>query len=108
MAPQFRPPSNAAIRKSGQRHLLAVQATPHSQVSLAERMGASLSTCAGWKGGATIKVPIHFFRPRLHGPFGRDSGTSNTLLDKLTERRNRPHADGRTLAQTLRSNSGGP
>jgi ribosome-binding protein aMBF1 (putative translation factor) len=58
-------PVGRAIRKLGNDISLARRRRHISQVSLAERMGASLSTVRRMEKG-DIKVPIHFFARALH------------------------------------------
>lgn len=66
--PSWKPiplPVERAIRKLGNDISLARRRRHISQASLAERMGASLSTVRRMEKG-DIKVPIHFFARALH------------------------------------------
>lgn len=58
-------PVERAIKKLGNDISLARRRRRISQASLAERMGASLSTVRRMEKG-DIKVPIHFFARALH------------------------------------------
>lgn len=58
-------PVERAIRKLGADVSLARRRRHISQASLAERMGASLSTIRRMEQG-DVKVPIHFFARALH------------------------------------------
>ncbi len=58
-------PVERAIRKLGNDISLARRRRRISQASLAERMGASLSTVRRMEKG-DVKVPIHFFARALH------------------------------------------
>lgn len=58
-------PVERAIRKLGNDISLARRRRHFSQASLAERMGASLSTVRRMEAG-DIRVPIHFFARALH------------------------------------------
>ncbi|KRC73056.1 hypothetical protein D3C87_375180 [compost metagenome] len=58
-------PVDRAIRKLGSDISLARRRRHISQASLAERMGASLSTVRRMEKGDS-KVPIHFFARALH------------------------------------------
>lgn len=58
-------PVERAIRKLGSDISLARRRRSISQVSLAERMGVSLSTVRRMEKG-DVRVPIHFFARALH------------------------------------------
>jgi transcriptional regulator with XRE-family HTH domain len=58
-------PVERAIRKLGSDISLARRRRHISQASLAERMGASLSTVRRMEKG-DLRVPIHFFARALH------------------------------------------
>lgn len=58
-------PVERAIRKLGSDISLARRRRHISQVSLAERMGASLSTVRRMEKG-DMRIPIHFFARALH------------------------------------------
>jgi len=58
-------PVERAIRKLGSDLSLARRRRHISQASLAERMGASLSTVRRMENG-DVRVPIHFFARALH------------------------------------------
>lgn len=58
-------PVERAIRKLGSDISLARRRRHLSQASLAERMGASLSTVRRMEKG-DVRVPIHFFARALH------------------------------------------
>lgn len=58
-------PVERAIRKLGDDISLARRRRHISQASLAERMGASLSTVRRMEKG-DLRVPIHFFARALH------------------------------------------
>lgn len=98
-------PVERAILKLGGDISLARRRRHISQASLAERMGASLSTVRRMEGG-DVRVPIHFFARALH-VFGEIQAleklldTANddiglTLMDeRLPKRvRNKPGASG--------------
>ncbi|WP_179401910.1 helix-turn-helix domain-containing protein [Burkholderia guangdongensis] len=89
-------PVERAIRKLGSDISLARRRRHLSQASLAERMGASLSTVRRMEKG-DVRVPIHFFARALH-VFGEISAleqlldTSNddiglTLMDEQLPKR---------------------
>ncbi len=59
------PPVVRAIRKLGSDISLARRRRHITQASLAERMGASLSTVRRLEKG-DVRVPIHFFARALH------------------------------------------
>ena len=59
------PPAQRAIQKLGADISLARRRRHISQASLAERMGASLSTVRRMEQG-DVRVPIHFFARALH------------------------------------------
>jgi len=65
MQPPIPLPVVRAIRKLGGDVSLARRRRHISQASLAERMGASLSTVRRMEKG-DLKVPIHFFARALH------------------------------------------
>lgn len=71
-------PVERAIRKLGGDISLARRRRHISQASLAERMGASLSTVRRMEKG-DLRVPIHFFARALH-VFG-EIQTLEDLLD---------------------------
>ncbi|HET8933968.1 MAG TPA: helix-turn-helix transcriptional regulator [Polyangiales bacterium] len=71
-------PVQRAIRKLGRDLSLARRRRHISQASLAERMGASLSTIRRMEKG-DARVPIHFFARALH-VFG-EIGALERLLD---------------------------
>jgi len=58
-------PVERAVRKLGSDISLARRRRHISQASLAERMGASLSTVRRMEKG-DVRVPIHFFARALH------------------------------------------
>ena len=58
-------PVERAIRKLGSDISLARRRRHISQASLAERMGASLSTVRRMEKG-DVRIPIHFFARALH------------------------------------------
>jgi transcriptional regulator with XRE-family HTH domain len=58
-------PVERAIRKFGSDISLARRRRHISQASLAERMGASLSTVRRMEKG-DVRIPIHFFARALH------------------------------------------
>ena len=74
---QFPPPVERAIRKLGNDISLARRRRHISQASLAERMGASLSTIRRMEKG-DARVPIHFFARALH-VFGEISALERLL-----------------------------
>jgi len=65
MYPQMPLPVERAIRKLGGDISLARRRRHISQASLAERMGASISTVRRMEKG-DVRVPIHFFARALH------------------------------------------
>lgn len=71
------PPVERAIRKFGTDISLARRRRHISQASLAERMGASLSTVRRMEKG-DVRVPIHFFARALH-VFGEIQALENLL-----------------------------
>lgn len=96
-------PVGRAIRKLGNDISLARRRRHISQVSLAERMGASLSTVRRMEKG-DIKVPIHFFARALH-VFGEIKALEHlldtpndeiglTLMDEHLPKRVRSKPDG--------------
>lgn len=70
-------PVGRAIRKLGGDISLARRRRHISQASLAERMGASLSTVRRMEKG-DLRVPIHFFARALH-VFGEMQSLENLL-----------------------------
>lgn len=70
-------PVERAIRKLGGDISLARRRRHISQASLAERMGASLSTVRRMEKG-DLRVPIHFFARALH-VFGDIQALENLL-----------------------------
>ena len=70
-------PVERAIRKLGRDVALARRRRHISQASLAERMGASLSTVRRMEKG-DVRVPIHFFARALH-VFGEIHALENLL-----------------------------
>lgn len=70
-------PVERAIRKLGADLSLARRRRHISQSSLAERMGASLSTVRRMEKG-DVRVPIHFFARALH-VFGEIQALENLL-----------------------------
>ena len=70
-------PVERAIRKLGSDISLARRRRHISQASLAERMGASLSTVRRMEKG-DLRVPIHFFARALH-VFGEIQALENLL-----------------------------
>jgi len=75
-------PVERAIRKLGDDISLARRRRHISQASLAERMGASLSTVRRMEKG-DLRVPIHFFARALH-VFGEVQSLEN-LLDTVKD-----------------------
>ena len=70
-------PVERAIQKLGHDVALARRRRRISQASLAERMGASLSTVRRMEKG-DVRVPIHFFARALH-VFGELQALENLL-----------------------------
>lgn len=70
-------PVERAIRKLGNDVSLARRRRHISQASLAERMGASVSTVRRMEKG-DVRVPIHFFARALH-VFGEINALENLL-----------------------------
>lgn len=70
-------PVERAIHKLGSDISLARRRRRISQASLAERMGASLSTVRRMEKG-DVRVPIHFFARALH-VFGEIQALENLL-----------------------------
>lgn len=70
-------PVERAIQKLGRDVALARRRRHISQASLAERMGASLSTVRRMEKG-DVRVPIHFFARALH-VFGEIQALENLL-----------------------------
>lgn len=96
-------PVERAIRKLGRDISLARRRRYISQASLAERMGASLSTVRRMEKG-DARIPIHFFARALH-VFGEIQAleclldTPNdeiglTLMDERLPKRVRSKSDG--------------
>ena len=77
MEPPAPLPVERAIRKLGSDISLARRRRHISQASLAERMGASLSTVRRMEKG-DLRVPIHFFARALH-VFGEIQALENLL-----------------------------
>jgi len=77
MEPPVPLPVERAIRKLGGDISLARRRRHISQASLAERMGASLSTVRRMERG-DLRVPIHFFARALH-VFGEIQSLENLL-----------------------------
>ncbi|MFZ5507683.1 MAG: helix-turn-helix domain-containing protein [Pseudomonadota bacterium] len=77
MEPPVPLPVERAIRKLGSDISLARRRRHISQASLAERMGASLSTVRRMEKG-DLRVPIHFFARALH-VFGEIQALENLL-----------------------------
>lgn len=77
MEPPVPLPVERAIRKLGGDISLARRRRHISQASLAERMGASLSTVRRMEKG-DLRVPIHFFARALH-VFGEIQVLENLL-----------------------------
>lgn len=70
-------PVQRAIQKLGADISLARRRRHISQASLAERMGASLSTIRRMEAG-DVRIPIHFFARALH-VFGEIQALENLL-----------------------------
>jgi transcriptional regulator with XRE-family HTH domain len=70
-------PAERAIQKLGSDISLARRRRHISQASLAERMGASLTTVRRMEKG-DVRVPIHFFARALH-VFGEIQALQNLL-----------------------------
>lgn len=96
-------PVERAIQKLGHDVALARRRRRISQASLAERMGASLSTVRRMEKG-DVRVPIHFFARALH-VFGEIQALENlldtsndeiglTLMDEHLPKRVRSKASG--------------
>lgn len=96
-------PVERAIRKLGGDISLARRRRRISQASLAERMGASLSTVRRMEKG-DLRVPIHFFARALH-VFGEIQALER-LLDTPNDEIGLTLMDER-LPQRVRSKSGG-
>jgi transcriptional regulator with XRE-family HTH domain len=96
-------PVERAIRKLGSDISLARRRRTFSQASLAERMGASLSTVRRMEKG-DVRVPIHFFARALH-VFGEIQALEN-LLDTAKDDIGLMLMDER-LPKRVRSKSGG-
>jgi transcriptional regulator with XRE-family HTH domain len=82
MLPPLPLPVERAIRKFGGDISLARRRRHISQASLAERIGASLSTVRRMEQG-DVRVPIHFFARALH-VFGEIQALEN-LLDTASD-----------------------
>jgi transcriptional regulator with XRE-family HTH domain len=82
MEPALPLPVERAIRKLGADIALARRRRHISQESLAERMGASLSTVRRMEKG-DVRVPIHFFGRALH-VFGEIQAMEH-LLDTASD-----------------------
>lgn len=76
------PPVKRAIRKLGHDFSLARRRRHISQASLAERMGASVSTVRRMEKG-DARVPIHFYARALH-VFG-DIRALEQMLDSAND-----------------------
>lgn len=96
-------PVERAIQKLGGNISLARRRRHISQISLAERMGASLSTVRRIEKG-DVRVPIHFFARALH-VFGEIQALEN-LLDTTNDEIGLMLMDER-LPKRVRSKSGG-
>lgn len=96
-------PVERAIHKFGNDISLARRRRHISQVSLAERMGASLSTVRRMEKG-DVRVPIHFFARALH-VFGEIRALEN-LLDTPNDEIGLTLMDER-LPKRVRSRPGG-
>ena len=97
-------PVERAIRKLGGDISLARRRRHISQASLAERMGASLSTVRRMEKGDG-RIPIHFFARALH-VFGEIQALEQ-LLDTPNDEIGLTLMDER-LPKRVRSRSGGP
>jgi transcriptional regulator with XRE-family HTH domain len=95
-------PVERAIRKLGSDISLARRRRHISQASLAERIGASLSTVRRMEKG-DVRVPIHFFARALH-VFGEVQALG-ALLDTAKDEIGLTLADER-LPKRVRSRSG--
>jgi len=95
-------PVERAIRKFGGDISLARRRRHISQASLAERMGASVSTVRRMEKG-DLRVPIHFFARALH-VFGEIQALEN-LLDTAKDDIGLMLMDER-LPKRVRSKSG--
>ena len=96
-------PVERAIQKLGSDISLARRRRHISQASLAERMGASLSTVRRMEGG-DARVPIHFFARALH-VFGEIRALED-LLDSPNDQIGQLLMD-ENLPKRVRSRSGG-
>ncbi len=97
-------PVSRAIRKLGSDISLARRRRRISQASLAERMGASLSTVRRMEKG-DLKIPIHFYARALH-VFGEIHSLEH-LLDTPNDEIGLALMDEQ-LPKRVRSRSGGP
>lgn len=95
-------PVERAIGKLGSDISLARRRRHISQASLAERIGASVSTVRRMEKG-DVRVPIHFFARALH-VFGEIQALEN-LLDTAKDEIGLTLADER-LPKRVRSRSG--
>jgi len=96
-------PVERAIRKLGGDISLARRRRHISQASLAERMGASVSTVRRMERG-DVRVPIHFFARALH-VFGEIQALER-LLDTASDEIGLTLMDER-LPKRVRSKRGG-
>jgi transcriptional regulator with XRE-family HTH domain len=96
-------PVERAIRKLGSDLSLARRRRHITQASLAERMGASLSTVRRMEKG-DVKVPIHFYARALH-VFGEIRSLEH-LLDTPNDEIGLTLMDEQ-LPKRVRSKSGG-
>lgn len=97
-------PVDRAIRKLGGDISLARRRRRITQASLAERMGASLSTVRRMEKG-DARIPIHFFARALH-VFGEIQALEH-LLDTPNDEIGLTLMDER-LPQRVRNKSGSP
>lgn len=95
-------PVERAIQKLGSDISLARRRRHISQASLAERMGASLSTVRRMEKG-DVRIPIHFFARALH-VFGEIRSLEN-LLDTAQDDIGLTLMDAR-LPKRVRSKAG--
>lgn len=95
-------PAERAVQKLGSDISLARRRRHISQASLAERMGASLSTVRRMEQG-DVRVPIHFFARALH-VFGEIQALEN-LLDTAKDDIGLTLMDAK-LPKRVRSKSG--
>ena len=97
-------PVDRAVRKLGADISLARRRRHITQASLAERMGASLSTVRRMEKG-DARIPIHFFARALH-VFGEIQALEH-LLDTPNDEIGLTLMDER-LPKRVRSKSGSP